>query len=84
MTGRSNPISLLIWAYAGEYFGPLYEKHNNIDVAVPGTGVDTLTGTAVRIGGDLYNASYHNFGPQIGFAWSPHSLPLLQQDLIII
>ena len=63
-----------------EYFGPLYEKHNNIDVAVPGTGVDTLTGTAVRIGGDLYNASYHNFGPQIGFAWSPHSLPLLQQD----
>jgi hypothetical protein len=63
-----------------EYFGPLYEKHNNMDVAVPGSGIDTLTAASVRIGGDLYNASYHNIGPQIGFAWSPRSLPLLQQD----
>ncbi|HTC67238.1 MAG TPA: TonB-dependent receptor [Candidatus Acidoferrum sp.] len=63
-----------------EYFGPLHEKHNNIDVAVPGSGTNTLTSAAVRIGGDLYNASYHNVGPQIGFAWSPRSLPLLPQD----
>jgi hypothetical protein len=63
-----------------EYFGPLYEKHNNIDVAVPGAGAAALTGATIRIGGDLYNASYHNIGPQIGFAWSPRSFPLLQQD----
>jgi hypothetical protein len=25
----------------------------------------------MRLGGNLYNTSYHNFGPQIGLAWSP-------------
>jgi len=34
----------------------------------------------VRVGGNLYNSSYHNFGPQIGFAWSPGQLPLLHRD----
>ena len=29
-----------------EYFGPLHEKHNNIDVAVPGSGANALTTTS--------------------------------------
>ncbi len=39
-----------------------------------GPAPNQLTGLKVRLGGDLYNADKHNFGPQIGFAWSPHSL----------
>ena len=63
-----------------EYFGPIHEKFGNLDVAVPGVGTNALTGASVRVGGNLYNSSYHNFGPQIGFAWSPGSFPLLRQD----
>ncbi|MGA2811618.1 MAG: TonB-dependent receptor, partial [Candidatus Acidiferrum sp.] len=63
-----------------EYFGPLYAKQNNLDVAQLGTGADILTGASVRVGGDLYNSSKTNFGPQLGFAWSPKAFPLWNQD----
>jgi hypothetical protein len=63
-----------------EYFGPIHEKFGNLDVAIPGPAPNPLTGAFVRVGGNLYNASYHNFGPQIGFAWSPSQFPLLRQD----
>ena len=63
-----------------EYFGPAYEKFNNLDVAVEGSGSAALTGASLRVGGNLYNSSYKNIGPQIGFAWSPGSLPLLHED----
>jgi Carboxypeptidase regulatory-like domain/TonB dependent receptor len=54
-----------------EYFGPLHEKNNNLSTVILGSGSSALTGLRVRTGGNLYNSSYHNFGPQIGFAWSP-------------
>ncbi len=53
------------------YFGPISSKQNNLNVVQLGTGLDTYTGLSVRRGGDLYNAQKGNFGPQIGFAWSP-------------
>ena len=52
------------------YFGPLSSKEGNMFVAVPGAGADYLTGLTVRKG-DSWNAQKNNFGPQIGFAWSP-------------
>jgi hypothetical protein len=55
-----------------EYFGPLTEKNGNLAVAELGNTPSTLlTGAYVRLGGNLFNTSPANFGPQLGFAWSP-------------
>jgi len=52
------------------YFSPLSAKQGNMFVAVPGAGANVMTGLVVRKG-DSWNAQKGNFGPQIGFAWSP-------------
>lgn len=54
-----------------EYFSPFHEKNNNMAVVELGAAPNQLTDLKVRLGGDLYNTSKHNFGPQLGFAWSP-------------
>jgi hypothetical protein len=63
-----------------EYFGPFHDKENMLSTAVLGAAPNQLADASVRIGGNLYNADKHNFGPQIGFAWSPNSLPLLHHE----
>jgi hypothetical protein len=54
-----------------EYNGPISEKNNNIGIVVLGGGTSLLTGMRVRKGGNLYNVPKTDFGPQVGFAWSP-------------
>jgi len=54
-----------------EYFGPTTEKNNNLATVRLGTGADLLTDLSVQRGGSNYATSTNNFGPQIGFAWSP-------------
>lgn len=54
-----------------EYNGPISDKRNNLGVVVLGSGANALTGIRVRKGGNLYSPSKTDFGPQVGFAWSP-------------
>lgn len=54
-----------------EYFGPISEKNGHLASVELGTGAAALSGVHVRVGGNLYNAQKGNFGPQLGFAWSP-------------
>jgi len=56
-----------------EYFGPISAKNGKLATVVLGQGANAFTDISVRTGGDLYNASKRNFGPQLGFAWSPKS-----------
>jgi hypothetical protein len=57
-----------------EYFGPITFTRNQLATVVLGSGANALTGMSMRIGGNLYNADKHDFGPQLGFAWSPRSV----------
>lgn len=54
------------------YFGPLYDKQGNMLLATPGSGANYLTGLTVQKGTSWYS-QMSNFGPGIGFAWSPRA-----------
>jgi len=55
------------------YFGALTDKDNNMGVLRFGTGSSLLTGIALHTGIPAWDAQKFNFGPQIGFNWSPNS-----------
>ncbi len=54
-----------------EDFIPPTETQGNLSNVVLGTGANVLTDLWVRKGGELYNNTFTNFEPQLGFAWSP-------------
>jgi hypothetical protein len=56
-----------------DYFTPLHEKFGNLSNIVLGQGTAALTGAKIKTGGDFTNPDRHNFGPQLGFAWSPRN-----------
>ena len=57
-----------------EYNGAISEKKGDLGVVLLGQGASALTGIRVRKGGTLYSPSKVDFGPQLGFAWSPSQL----------
>ncbi len=57
-----------------EYFGPISEKNGKLATVVFGSGANMFTNMSVRTGGSQYTAQKTNFGPQLGFAWSPRRL----------
>jgi hypothetical protein len=57
-----------------EYFTPLHDKLNQMSKVILGTGANTLLNMYLVQGGDLSQPDRNNYGPQLGFAWSPRSL----------
>jgi hypothetical protein len=55
------------------YFGPLSSKQGNLNSVQFGSGSSMFTGMSIRLGGNLWSAQKGNFGPQLGFAWSPET-----------
>jgi Carboxypeptidase regulatory-like domain len=57
-----------------EYFGPVSEIKGKLGNVVFGSGANLFTNMRIRTGGNEFNAQKTNFGPQLGFAWSPRAL----------
>ncbi len=55
------------------YFGPVYDKHARSFVAVPGAGSAFFSGMTIKKGADAWASQKGNFGPQVGFSWSPET-----------
>lgn len=53
------------------YFGSLYTKQGDLSVVQFGAGANFFTGINMRQGGNLWTPQKGNFGPQLGFNWSP-------------
>lgn len=71
---KVTPTLTLNLGLRWNYFGQFHNKQNNLSVVTPGQGAAMITGLTMRQGGNLYTVQKGNFGPQVGFAWSPASL----------
>lgn len=54
-----------------EYFQPLHEKDGNVSNLILGPDPDPLGTARLQLGGNLWEPDRNNFGPQLGFAWTP-------------
>jgi hypothetical protein len=54
-----------------EYYSPLRADANVITNPVLGPESSPLTGLTLEVGDSLNSTSKKNFGPQVGFSWSP-------------
>jgi Carboxypeptidase regulatory-like domain/TonB dependent receptor len=58
-----------------EYFGPPTEAHDHLENIIPGndpvTGLEDAVGVIPR---HMWKTTWRNFGPRLGFAWSPDLL----------
>jgi hypothetical protein len=68
---KARPSLTLNLGLRYSYFGSLYSKENNLYSVQFGSGSNWISGMTIRQGGDLWKPQHLNFGPQIGFAYSP-------------
>ena len=69
---KARPNLTLSAGLRYSYFGPLSDKDNNMGVLTFGSGSSILTGISIRPGINAWKAQKLNFGPEIGFNWSPN------------
>lgn len=62
------------------YFGPISDKDNHMGVLTFGSGPSLLTGITIRTGINAWVAQKLNFGPELGFNWSPD---ILKNKLVV-
>jgi hypothetical protein len=53
------------------YFGPITDKDDHMGALIFGSGTSLLTGITLKTGVGAWTAQKMNFGPQLGFNWSP-------------
>lgn len=78
---KARPNLTINMGMRWSYFGPLSSKEGNLSILQLGNGSGMLTDASFRLGeqsnlskngnDNLYNSQKTNFGPQLGFAWSP-------------
>jgi hypothetical protein len=69
---KARPNLTLSGGLRYSYIGPLTDKDNNMGVLRFGPSSALLTGITLRTGINAWNAQKLNFGPEIGFNWSPN------------
>ncbi len=69
---KARPNLTLSAGLRYSYFGPLTDNNNNMGVLRFGPSAALLTGVNIRTGIGAWNAQKLNFGPQVGFNWSPN------------
>jgi hypothetical protein len=68
---KARPNLTLTAGLRWSYLGPVSDKDNNMGVLRYGPGSAFLSGITIRTHIDAWNAQKLNFGPQVGFNWSP-------------
>jgi hypothetical protein len=71
---KAKPNLTLTAGLRWEYFGAISEKNGLLATTVFGSGADLFTDIRNRAGGSQFTPSKRNFGPQLGFAWSPRAI----------
>ena len=71
---KARPSLTLTFGLRWDYFTPIHDTQDQLSHLVLGQGANTLLNLKVAQGGNLSQADRNNFGPQLGFAWSPKSV----------
>lgn len=81
---KARPNLTLNMGLRWEYFTPLRETQGRISNLV--FGPNGLRDARVEVLDELYNPDRNNFGPRLGFAWSPRRLAGLElpQDRLVL
>ena len=54
-----------------DYYGPPSDAHNQLENIIPGPGASGLVNAVAVNPSEMYKKTLRNFGPRLGFAWSP-------------
>ncbi len=57
-----------------EYYGPPTEARNHLANVIPASGTNGLLNAKGVVPSQMWNSTWRNLGPRLGFAWSPTRL----------